>query len=863
MALRERRPWNLQEFQRELFRIGGSNLVAYWPLDDQSGTTARDIGPNAEELDITGTTLGQNGPPQLGRSHSFDGINDVDSQHVYEDETGASWGPTVHGLSLADGVAFARVEGVDLSPFAGTEGSDTPYMLVLTDDAGSKVAWGYCFPKGTAVWTDRGLRQIGGIKKDDLVLTHTGRYRPVTNWHRRKYDDDLVVLNTYLSKEIKVTPEHPFLASKDGLTAEWIDAGDIRKGDWLVFVPPKGSESLTSVDMRKYKEGVETNLPDEIEITDEFLRFLGLYISEGCVTTHNRVSVGMGDFDALYPLVRWAYSLGLRFSFRGPYSSSNQYTLTIPDLGLSNFLDSEFGFGAGTKQLPQWVYDLSEEDRVTLFLWMNVGDGCTQPYNVKYYTVSRRLADDMVLLLASIGIASDVKIRPPRYCFIDGRTGKSNTQYEVSFSPPEWMRPMLGLPSLKRKPQNAFGMRQEDGRLFVKVQGVDKEHYEGFVYNLSVADDNSYAVDLATVHNCGAQEAAEGLGAEKLNNIGFETAGGGGADVFANWVESAGAGSIVDEGVLVHGGSHALKIASDAGTAEVFQTSAGFSAGALYKLTFWTRGDGTYAGRYKVRDVTAGTDFIGPITTGVTGTSYTQAVAYFTVPAGCSSIAIAFFSPATVGGTAYFDDISLKEVLHPGTDAVHIVSTRDGSTRNWAGIDGSFDYNGSAYTFEVRKTLFQITGAMAVGMWLKHADADLLSVDVIASKGSVANANFAWALSLGAGNDNALWETQTAGRVLSLGTKDVCDQSWHFIVGVYDGSKQYLYVDGVLEGSDIQTGALVDSYAAAWVGAGWYYGGATVRYLNGNLSHAWIMDKALDARVVKRLYDIGRRAHSG
>ncbi len=158
MALRKRRPWNLQEFQRELQRIGGDNLVAYWPLDDQSGTTARDIGPNAEVLDITGTTLGQNGPPQLGRSHYFDGINDVDSQHVYDDEQG-------NLTFVADGgTAEFRDDGQDFGPWATTPVATVVYMLVVTSNNG--VSWGYMGADNNGgqdidVYSDLGLTTRG------------------------------------------------------------------------------------------------------------------------------------------------------------------------------------------------------------------------------------------------------------------------------------------------------------------------------------------------------------------------------------------------------------------------------------------------------------------------------------------------------------------------------------------------------------------------------------------------------------------------------------------------------------------------------------------------------------------------------
>ena len=76
-------------------------------------------------------------------------------------------------------------------------------------------------------------------------------------------------------------------------------------------------------------------------------------------------------------------------------------------------------------------------------------------------------------------------------------------------------------------------------------------------------------------------------------------------------------------------------------------------------LKFWTRGDGTNAGRYGVYDFTHSANIIAATSTGVTGTSYTQVTANFAVPAGCYDIQIRFFSPVAVGGIAYFDDVEL------------------------------------------------------------------------------------------------------------------------------------------------------------------------------------------------------------
>ncbi len=476
-VLRPKAWWDLQAFQRELQRIGGDNLVAYWPLDDVSGTTARDIGPNAEVLDITGTTLGQNGPPQLGRSHGFDGINDVLSQHPFEDETGASWGPTVHGLSLADGVAFIRTEGVDLSAFAGTEGSDTPYMLVLSD--GSKVAWGY----------------IGAAD------------------------------------------------AAEGLGADLFD-------------------------------------------------------------------VGAGVFTA------------------GTYSWTTYGTNTI--------------------------------------------------------------AND----------ANTLKVT-----YVDNAAG-------------------------------------------------------ALLYLRDTAD-----------------------------------------------------------------------------------LSSNLTIGKLYKLTFDTKvgvGDNVTVSLWS-----SGYSVLSRV---VTETDFTNVTWYFTADSANNMYIRQGFMGA--GEDIWFDNIVLTEVTHVGTDAVHIVSTRNGSTRNWAGIGAGFGYNDSAYTFEVRKTLFQITGSFTIGSWLNAADAtDFIVVDKLSG-------NYGYLLNL----DGSDFVNCTVGdgtdTQSATGAVAVTENQWHRVIATYDGTNIRIYLDGVLIDTQAQS-------APGDVSKALSIGSDGTDFAEGNQAHEFICNVAWTAAQVKRDWDVGSRAHRG
>src|SRR3990167_2625872 len=156
------------------------------------------------------------------------------------------------------------------------------------------------------------------------------------------------------------------------------------------------------------------------------------------------------------------------------------------------------------------------------------------------------------------------------------------------------------------------------------------------------------------------------LGTLSENNLvtypGFETAGGGGADVFAGWNElTAGASQVVDEVVNVHGGGHAAKLVSTATNNSAVYKDIIVVPGRSYLLSMWTRGDGSDHGRFYVYDADHA-EYIVEAATNEPGTDYVQVTAGFVAPAGCTTIQIGFKSPEYIAATVYFDDISLIDL---------------------------------------------------------------------------------------------------------------------------------------------------------------------------------------------------------
>jgi len=163
------------------------------------------------------------------------------------------------------------------------------------------------------------------------------------------------------------------------------------------------------------------------------------------------------------------------------------------------------------------------------------------------------------------------------------------------------------------------------------------------------------------VKNPSAEES-EIVGVELLDNPGFETAGGGGVDIWADWIESASDGALANEVGSVHSGSDAAKITAGLSVNTLVYQDVTVTAGKMYRFLVWTRGDATYAGQYVIYDQTGGADIIGLSSTGVTAATYAEVDVAFIAPVGCVTVRIYLWCPSTNTGVAYFDDVSVKEV---------------------------------------------------------------------------------------------------------------------------------------------------------------------------------------------------------
>jgi hypothetical protein len=150
------------------------------------------------------------------------------------------------------------------------------------------------------------------------------------------------------------------------------------------------------------------------------------------------------------------------------------------------------------------------------------------------------------------------------------------------------------------------------------------------------------------------------VNAEILLNPGFETAGGGGADIWADHQENAGDGALANETGIKHGGSDSAKMTTGASANTYTNMSRATTPGAPYTVRGWNYGDGSNAGRYAVWDDDNAGWIIDKTSSGQTAAAWAEVVDHFTAPAGCESVTVYWYGPSANGGVCYWDDVSLR-----------------------------------------------------------------------------------------------------------------------------------------------------------------------------------------------------------
>ncbi len=447
-----------------------------------------------------------------------------------------------------DGIYEAIKENALLSKFAGGLGNDwthvralgsyikgtngksqgiIPFLKVVSDTA---VAVNQCFAPDTGVYTADGLKAIKDVKQGDLVLGKSGQYREVERRYAYNQDpkDAMVAVKVkHAIDPLLVTAGHPFYAirgvpmeqansrtlawlAKGKVKAEWVEAGQLREGDYVAQVVPTEvvhAAGLTEDDARFYgillgdghmsKDGFEWGVSGN-PLKDDHLAFARAYLAERNI---HYWEISRGEN---YGQVRWASGRGVvRDGTTGRIAGAGAPTMP--------FTHEDLYDESGKKRIARRFTHLPRAHALAMIRGLLETDGGVSRGKEIYFTnTSKPLIDGLRYQLLRMGVPTAGQCRERE----NGHTATRSDGSTATFSGTTKVYD-LRIPAVPEiaslvgaKPITKRNWLELEGKLFSRITEVREITPKPFVFDLKVESDESYMTEAGLAHNGGKRKGA-------------------------------------------------------------------------------------------------------------------------------------------------------------------------------------------------------------------------------------------------------------------------------------------------------------------------------------------------------------------
>ncbi|MCK9417052.1 terminase family protein, partial [Candidatus Dojkabacteria bacterium] len=362
-----------------------------------------------------------------------------------------------------------------------------------------------CLLPDTWIKTDIGYKKIKDIKIDDLVLTHLGNYKKVTNICIKNFNGDMYKVKFKGQAELDITYNHPIYVNTFDKNKEhfdkmsWCLPGDLKhKVHKSINIIDKYGKNIKKTikyqDLfEKHSLCAESNIKiKNIILDDDFAKFLGLFLADGNCYKPNknayRISIAFNknQIDLINEMKSYFEKLGLKY--QEIYQNGNAYSLRTSNKTLYELLIHCYDFETKEKVLPYYAKYLGEDLKYVLEYWLK-GDGWTQKgrnnrkNSVIGCSTSLQLALSMRDIATSIGKNTLI-------------TKNKRKRYDVICKDQYWVT------IYDERPKSSSLTKISDFEISSHLDYIKKYNYKGITYNLEVEDDNSYVANGIVVHNC-------------------------------------------------------------------------------------------------------------------------------------------------------------------------------------------------------------------------------------------------------------------------------------------------------------------------------------------------------------------------
>ena len=401
------------------------------------------------------------------------------------------------GLSLHN----VRARG---SLIRGTNGVSNGLVPMLRNFNATARYVDQCFTPDTIIFTDSGPKPIEDVNVSDRVLTSSGKYEYVKEPVRHEYKGDMLQIQVKNAVyPVRVTTEHQILAlrgqtkglnfdvirnrlEKDIAKPEFVDAGELLAGDFLVFPIPSYTmdvPSLTEDDCRFYGimlgDGYISRTVSGVSLNDEskagVADFVSEYLTNRGVRTYNSVSETSKAIT-----IRWSTaSPGFKFTASQVYDSNRQKRIDTPFLHLPL---------PKVKQLLRGIIET---------------DGCIGTKEISLELSSYPLIEGTRYILLRLGALSSGYERD--------RVGNVSSTRDIHTNLPTAVLRIPRIPEIVELFPHApkgehFSYMRYENNLYSRIETIETTHYEGIVHDFEIEGPHDYVVaHMGVAHNGGGK----------------------------------------------------------------------------------------------------------------------------------------------------------------------------------------------------------------------------------------------------------------------------------------------------------------------------------------------------------------------
>jgi len=255
-------------------------------------------------------------------------------------------------------------------------------------------------------------------------------------------------------------------------------------------------------------------IPDALPLDKNLFTILGYYLAEGSLTTKG-VSFVFHEKELntyVKELINAASNLGFKSSSWRYKEGSKAIELTIYSVILRKMVDSLCG-RAEQKHIHSLLMKAPRESRIAFVRSYINGDGCYTAvdrgiWTVTYTSVVPSISYQIQQMLSTLGVFAGIhksECPPYKIKINDKVNGISSGVYYIGTINGVECRKLLDLfemdhPQTNPPAPNRWGW-MDNKFIYLAVRNVDREYYEGPVYDITVDGEHNYQTSSAIVHN--------------------------------------------------------------------------------------------------------------------------------------------------------------------------------------------------------------------------------------------------------------------------------------------------------------------------------------------------------------------------